>query len=666
MGAQPPTVVVVDDAAEVRLLVKTRLRVSGLLNVVGEGADGAEAVELAVKHQPSLMLLDVSMPDMDGLEALPRVLAASPHTKVALYSGFEEQGLVDRAHELGAVAFIEKSTPVESLVDRLLALLSCEERAPSAPREVAGPPAAEQTALVDQAVLQEHLERFHEVFEEAAIGMATMTLTGRLVRVNRALAALMRRPADGLVGVFYGDLTDQAAGEVSAALEDIRRRPVDVVHLEHRLASAIDSSLVRATLAPVRDSRSRALYLFLQVQDVTAERAAIEGLRQSEERFRLLVEAVEDYAIFMLDPGGHIVSWNAGAQRIKGYAAEEIIGRHFRVFYPEEVRARKHPEYELGVALRVGHYEEQGWRLRKDGTPFWASVLITAVFNDAREHIGFTKVTRDTSAQRRLEEEREHAVRSLATVNSELEALNNRLQESAQEQAQFLAVTAHELRTPIGVLAGSADTLSRHWKGLTEEERQDLLEAMSSSSARLRRLLADLLTVSRLHAGALQMTVEAIPVAPAVGNAVTSLRRSWRDAEVVTDVPDDLVASGDPDRLDQALDNLLTNALRHGAPPVLVSARRTSSLVEIRVSDHGSGVSPAIRTRLFERFATGRSQGGTGLGLFIVRELARAQGGDAFYEEITPESPAGAFVIRLPAWPDPTEPQAARTATANP
>ena len=666
MGEQPPTVVVVDDAAEVRLLVKTRLRVSGRLNVVGEGADGAEAVELAEKHQPSLMLLDVSMPEMDGLEALPRVLAASPHTKVVLYSGFEEQGLVDRAHELGAVDFIEKSTPVESLVDRLLALLSCEERAPSAPREAAGPPAAEHTALVDQAVLQEHLERFHEVFEEAAIGMATMTLTGRLVRVNRALAALMRRPAENLVGVFYGDLTDQAAGEVSAALEDVRRRPVDVVHLEHRLASAIDSSLVRATLAPVRDSRSRALYLFLQVQDVTAQRAAIEGLRQSEERFRLLVEVVQDYAIFMLDPGGHIVSWNAGAQRIKGYTAEEIIGRHFRVFYPEEVRDRKHPEYELGVALRVGHYEEQGWRLRKDGTPFWASVLITAVFNDAGEHIGFTKVTRDTSAQRRLEEEREHAVQTLATVNSELEALNNRLQESAQEQAQFLAVTAHELRTPIGVLAGSADTLSQHWRGLTEEERQDLLEAMSSSSARLRRLLADLLTVSRLHASALQMTVEAIPVAAAVGNAVTSLRRGWRDAEVVTDVPDDLVASGDPDRLDQALDNLLTNALRHGAPPVLVSARRTSSLVEIRVSDHGSGVSPTIRPRLFERFATGRSQGGTGLGLFIVRELARAQGGDAFYEETTPESPAGAFVIRLPAWTDPTDPQAARTATANP
>ncbi|HET7357691.1 MAG TPA: PAS domain S-box protein [Nocardioidaceae bacterium] len=666
MVDQPPSVVVVDDAVEVRLLVKTRLRLSGLLEVVGEGADGAEAVALAGKHQPSLMLLDVSMPDMDGLEALPHILAASPLTKVVLYSGFEEQGLVDRARDLGAAGFIEKSTPVESLVGRLLAALAPPGEASVPPGAEESGSAVEQAAVLDQAVLQEHLERFHEVFEEAAIGMSTMTLTGRLVRVNRALASLLRKPAADLVGVFYGDLTDGGSGEVSAALEDIRRRPLDVVHLEHRLAAATDSSLVRATLAPVRDSGGRALYLFLQVQDVTAERAAIEGLRQSEERLRMLVEAVEEYAIFMLDTAGHVVSWNTGAQRINGYTAEEIIGQHFRVFYPEEVQARKHPEYELGVALREGHYEEQGWRLRKDGSPFWANVLITAVFNDAGEHIGFAKVTRDNSGQRRIEEEREHAVKALATAYSELEALNGRLRESAQEQAQFLAVTAHELRTPIGVLAGSSDTLSQHWNELTEEEREDLLAAMASSAGRLRRLLADLLTVSRLQASALRMTVEAIPVARAVERAVTGIRRTWPDADVVADVPEDLMASGDPDRLGQALDNLLTNALRHGAPPVLVSARRASSLVEIRVTDHGPGVSPAIRPQLFERFATGRSQGGTGLGLFIVRELARAQGGDAFYEGGTPESPAGAFVFTLPAWSDPAEHKAVRAAAGNP
>jgi DNA-binding NarL/FixJ family response regulator len=120
MAEQMPTVVVVDDAGEVRLLVKARLRLSGRMQVVGDGSSGVDAVEQARKHQPSLMLLDVSMPDMDGIEALPQVLDASPATKVVFYSGFEEQGLVDKARQLGAAAFIEKSAPIDSLVDRLL------------------------------------------------------------------------------------------------------------------------------------------------------------------------------------------------------------------------------------------------------------------------------------------------------------------------------------------------------------------------------------------------------------------------------------------------------------------------------------------------------------------------------------------------------------------
>ena len=317
--------------------------------------------------------------------------------------------------------------------------------------------------------------------------MATMTLSGGLVRVNRALASLLQSPADDLVGRFYGDLTDGDQQTVRGVLEDIRTRPIDVVQVEHGLPGAARGRWVRATFAPVRDSRGRALYLFLQVQDVTAERAALEELRRSEERFRLLVEAVEDYAIFMLDPGGHIVSWNAGAQRSKLYSAEEIIGQHFRVFYPPEVQQRRHPEHELEVALREGHYEEEGWRIRKDGSRFWASVLITAVFNAAGEHVGFAKVTRDTTRRRWLEQEREQAVEALALANEELEALNRRLDKAADDQAKFLAVTAHELRTPIGVLGGSADTLARHWKQLTEEERDELFEAMSGSATRLRQ-----------------------------------------------------------------------------------------------------------------------------------------------------------------------------------
>jgi PAS domain S-box-containing protein len=635
-----PSIVVVDDSAEVRLLMKTRLRVSGMFQVLGEGADGREAVELARRHRPDLMLLDVSMPGVDGLEALPQVLAVSPATRVVLFSGFEEQGLADKARASGAAAFIEKSTPVEDLVEKLLELAGCEAA------EVVHHDRPE--SAVDQGVLDEHLERFRQVFEEAAIGMATMTLTGRLVRANRALAALVRQPADELVGCFYGDLTDGRSEEVLAALEDVRSRPADVVQLEHGLPLPDQGRWVRATLAPVRDSGGRALYLFLQVQDVTAQRQADEELRRSEERFRLLVEAVEDYAIFMLDPNGYIVSWNGGAQRSKLYTADEIIGQHFRIFYPRELQESRHPEHELEIALRVGHYEEEGWRLRKDGTRFWANVLITAVHNSSGEHVGFAKVTRDTTERRRLEQEREHAVDALAAANAELESLNQRLRQAAEDQSQFLAVTAHELRTPIGVLGGSAETLSRHWKDLTDEERTELFDAMTSSRNRLRRLLADLLTASRLQASALEIHAGPVRVADVVADAVATVQSTEPTADIRYDGPPDVTVRGDRDRLAQAVDNLLTNAMRHGVPPVTVTVVAGEETVEIRVSDEGAGVRPTAQDRLFERFATGRSKGGTGLGLFIVRELARAHGGEAFYEPASVATPSGAFVIRLP------------------
>lgn len=210
------TIAVVDDAVDVRVLVKTRLRRSGRFEVVGEGADGAEAVSLAREHRPDLMLLDVSMPGVDGLEALPGVLEASPTTRVVLFSGFEEQGLADRALELGASAFIEKSASVEELVGRLVKVGSSASTTTEAPPRPTEP---DLEGVGDRTVLDEHRERFREVFEEAAIGMATMTLTGRLIRGNRALASLVRLPTEELVGTLYAGLTDGAGEAVTEALD---------------------------------------------------------------------------------------------------------------------------------------------------------------------------------------------------------------------------------------------------------------------------------------------------------------------------------------------------------------------------------------------------------------------------------------------------------------
>ncbi|WP_019874447.1 PAS domain S-box protein [Sporichthya polymorpha] len=630
-----PSVVVVDDAPEVRALVRTVLEVSDRLTVVGEAADGAAAVSVVAELQPDLVLLDVSMPRMDGLQALPRIREVCPTSRVVMFTGFAEQGLADRARALGAIAFLEKSASPTDLVETLLDAVS------TGPLPVS-PSFAARAERLDAAVLTEHLERFREVFEDAAIGMATMTLSGHLVRVNGTLADLVGRPVEDLVGLRY----DTLAGADLAA-EPLRRilNGEDVVRVEHDLVGGERS--VVATFVSVRDSQSRPLYVFLQMQDVTAQRGTEEELRRSEERFRLLVDAVQDYAIFMLTTDGIIASWNVGAQRIKGYTAEEIVGRHFRTFYPREQQESQHPERELEWAIRDGRYEEEGWRLRKDGSRFWANVVITAVHDADGRHIGFTKVTRDMT-------ERQEMLNNLASMNRKLKT-------AADQQADFLAVTAHELRTPVSVLGGSAKLLSEHFDELAETDRAELFESMGSSALRLRRLLDDLLTASRLQSGTVEFRVSTTELAPLLAAAVSRAQGSNPGARITMAVPPDLVVDVDTDRIAQAVDNLIDNAVRHGKPPVQVTAVATADGVEICVSDAGAGVPTAQRTQLFQRFATGQRRTGTGLGLFIVRELARAHGGEARYEPPTADRPSGAFVLALPRadGPPPAGPDAA-------
>jgi CheY-like chemotaxis protein len=234
-----PTVVLVDDSSDVRLLVKTRLEESGLFEVVGDGGNGIEAIGLALEKQPDLVLLDMSMPTMDGLEALPGILEVAPATRVVIYTGFEENEVLGAARAMGAAGFLEKSLPIGHLPEELLRILQGEDQqdqVPQPPRLDLVDAATGVTTSPDQRMLDDHLESFREVFDEAAIGMATMTLSGSIVRANRAMAALMRcKPAD-LVGIDYGRLTSGRGRELDAALEQISTGVTDVVQLEHDIA----------------------------------------------------------------------------------------------------------------------------------------------------------------------------------------------------------------------------------------------------------------------------------------------------------------------------------------------------------------------------------------------------------------------------------------------
>ncbi|MDQ1516392.1 MAG: hypothetical protein QOE80_2222 [Actinomycetota bacterium] len=628
----PFDVVVVDDAADVRAVVGLQLRLSRRFNVVGEGSSGAEAIALAAAHRPAAMVLDASMPDMDGLEALPAILEASPSTLVVMFSGFGGRALEVAARNLGAADFVEKAIPLRDLPARLLRVLqSAPEPAPAAGEGV-------DEALVEgEAVLAQHLERFRTVFDQAAIGMATMTLAGTVVRVNPALAGLAGEDEGALVGRRYSDLTGTAHDRaLHEALVRVAGGGVELEEVEHALPIRGATVWVRSTVTVVRDPDGRPLYLFAQAEDVTAQRLALEELRASEERLRLMIEGVADYAIFMLDPGGHITTWNTGAERMKGYRAAEVIGRHFRLFYPAEAQELRHPEHELDVAVREGRYEEEGWRIRKDGTRFWANVVITALFDRDGNLVGFGKVTRDITERRRSEQARDRAAAELADAIEQLRA-------ASEQTSDFLAIVAHELHSPIAAMTGAADILAEHWEELEEDQRVENFQNLTRSAGRTRRLLDELLIASRLEAGQLDVMIETVPLAPIIAEAVAGLGLT---VEVVG--ADGVIVSADRTRVVQILTNLLANAARYGEPPFTVEVRSAGASAEVRVCDAGTGISPELEAQLFRKFVrgAGRRDRGTGLGLFVVRELSRRQKGEAWYER----GPGGRtrFCFRLP------------------
>jgi PAS domain S-box-containing protein len=647
VGAMEPETydaVLVDDADDVRAVVGRQLRLSGRFSVVGEGRTGADAVALAARHRPAVMVLDASMPDMDGLEALPGILEASPETKVVMLSGFGGRALETAARALGASDYVEKAAPLRDLPDRILRLLgavttSSTGAGPRTAGTGSGPSTDDEDRAAD-AVLAQHLERFGTVFDQAAIGMATMTLSGTVVRANAALAKIAGLSEGALAGRRYSELADSPAGAdaLRRAVDRLGSGQSEMAEIEHPLAGGT-GAWVRSILAVVADPDGRPLYLFAQAEDVTQRRRAQEELRASEERFRLLVESVTDYAIFMLDPGGHITTWNAGAERMKGYRAEQIIGRHFRVFYPADMQAKKHPEWELEVAVREGRYEEEGWRVRQDGTRFWANVVITALFDHDHKLVGFGKVTRDMTERRRAEEAKERATERLAEANEQLRA-------AKEEAVNVLDITAHELRSPIAAMTGAADIVAEYWDRLEATERDENIRNLTRSAARARRLLDDLLTASRLDAGSIDFSPEPTAVGPAIEEAIAAAGFPTGTVDVVGDA--DLAVLADRTRLVQMVTNLLSNARRYGAPPVSVEIRPAGDNVEVRVCDHGPGVPELLQARLFRKFVrgSGRPDRGTGLGLFIVSEMARRQNGAAWYERSDDRT---CFAFRLPA-----------------
>jgi PAS domain S-box-containing protein len=345
-----------------------------------------------------------------------------------------------------------------------------------------------------------------------------------------------------------------------------------------------------------------------------------QDLFESERSFRLLVEGVADYALYMLDPNGIVTSWNSGGQRIKGYQPHEIIGQHFSRFYTPADQTNGKPARALGIAREHGRYDEEGWRVRKDGSFFWASIVIDAIKEDGRL-IGFAKITRDITERREAQLKLERMQKQLAE-SQKLDALG-----------QLTGGVAHDFNNLLMVIGGSAQVLKKY---AGDEKSQRAVEAIESAARRGAALTSQLLTFARrqnvnpqtIHVGERIDAVYEI-LSTAVGGTV----------QLNTEVKDDIwPVKVDISELETALVNLVINA-RDAMPDggaITISAENvrlnedahSGDFVAIRVSDTGAGIAPDVLQKVFEPFFTTKPVGkGTGLGLSQVHGFAYQAGG---------------------------------------
>jgi len=458
------------------------------------------------------------------------------------------------------------------------------------------------------------------MFDQMFEGAVTLDPDCVIAYGNRRFADIVRTPLPRVVGV---PLTRFVSTADRAALDALCREAVRRSTRGELSFRAGDGSrvAVSVSLAPLRLKRStNPIGLIGLIADMTERNRAAELLRESEERFRLMLENVRDYAIFMLDPGGHIVSWNRGAQRLKGYRADEILGQHFSRFYPAEDIERAKPAHELVIAAAEGRLEDEGWRVRKNGARFWANVVITALRDQTGTLRGFAKVTRDVTERKRAEELRARLTRQLMVAQ---DAERRRI--------------ARELHDETG------QALTGLLVGLRTIERSQTIEEAVEMAQQLRGVAAQsLVDVRRLARGLHPSILDDLGLSAAVTRYVEEFAQLHR-------IVVSLEVGLDSDRLPllvqttvyRVLQEALTNVAKHaGGRNASVRLAREKATVELRVQDDGTGIK---RRKGPRRAGLSHRQG---LGLEGMRERVALLGGSVRVES---EPGAGTTVTaRIP------------------
>lgn len=398
--------------------------------------------------------------------------------------------------------------------------------------------------------------------------------------------------------------------------------------------------------------------------------------RADHGQHQLLIDAVRDYAILTLDTEGRVTSWNVGAERIKGYRREEILGQHFSCFYPEEGQREGRPQRELAIASTKGRFEEEGWRVRKDGSRFWANVIVNAVRDDAGKLRGFSKITRDISERkaaadqiRQLNKDLEQQVVRLAAANHELEQKN-------RENEMFVYSVSHDLRSPLVNLQGFSNELGVACQDLREIiERGELppdvqarglalidgdigesIHFMQSAVRRLSNIIDALLQLSRV--GRINYSRQEVDVHEIVRRVVESLAATIAEKDARVTVRDLPPAAGDPTAIEQVFANLVGNALKYLDPDRsgVIEIGYCSKTIEGQetesgayfVRDNGLGIAEEYQTKIFQPFQRVHTSAapGEGMGLAFVGRIVERHGGRVWVESAPGEG--ATFFLKLP------------------
>lgn len=395
----------------------------------------------------------------------------------------------------------------------------------------------------------------------------------------------------------------------------------------------------------------------LGVRDITQARAEAERQRESEERLRLLLEAVHDHAIYMLDTEGRVTTWNDGAERLTGYKAEEVIGRHVSLFHPPEESTARSAEGMIREALSMGRVELEAYRLRKDGTRFMADIILSTIRDADGQLRGFAKVVRDITerhrSQRKVEaftadllrakELLETQALELAQKNDELTRAQRAAEAASRAKSDFLANVSHEIRTPMTAILGFAELMDD--PAQSPDERAQGVATIRRAGEHLLTIINDILDLSKIEAGRVELERVPIHTLGMLDDCVALFQRRAHERGLsltfAFDGPLPERFTSDPVRVRQVLVNLIGNAVKFtSSGSVRVVARlleatptRPQPALEISVRDTGIGMDEATLARLFRPFtqadnSTTRRFGGTGLGLTIARSLSRMLGGD--------------------------------------